>query len=63
MKYGEKPHGTPDVVNRWYFNYDIQMYDLLSETAFREAENSTGFYLPSIPCHPIGYGIAVKLME
>ncbi|KAL4238330.1 hypothetical protein ACF0H5_003040 [Mactra antiquata] len=30
-------------------------------TAFRE--NTTDFYLPSIPCHPIGYGIARHLMS
>lgn len=33
----------------------------LSETAYRHL--SKDIYLPNIPVHPIGYGIAEKLME
>ena len=35
----------------------------ISGTAYREKANETQFYMPGIPSHPVGYGIAVKLME
>jgi len=35
--------------------------ELISETAYRHFSEDN--FLPSIPVHPIGYGIAIELMR
>ena len=42
--------------------YRIPEAEILGN-ATQEQNREYPFYIPRIPCHPVGYGIAVKLME
>ena len=45
------------------YNWIIGQVFLLIETAYRLDENDPDVGLPTIPTHPIGYGIAQKILR
>lgn len=39
------------------------MYSMITESAYRLKETDPEAELPTIPTHPIGYGIAEKILQ